>query len=68
MRDAAKAGIEMGEAETKHFCPLLWSRGIRCPDCSGWIDCRELAQVFEHEAPLPHPAKDQPSRPGLRRD
>ena len=27
----------MGEAETKHFCPLLWSRGIRCPDCSGWI-------------------------------
>jgi hypothetical protein len=29
---------------------------IRCPACSGWIDCRDLAQVFEHEGPLPHPA------------
>jgi hypothetical protein len=33
---------------------------IRCPACGGWIDCRDLGQVFEHEAPLPHPAQDQP--------
>jgi hypothetical protein len=38
--------------EAEHF--------IRCPACRGWIDCRELAQVFEHEGPLPHPAQDQP--------
>jgi hypothetical protein len=39
-----------GEAE--HF--------IRCPACDGWMDCRDLDQVFEHEGPLPHPAQDQP--------
>ena len=33
---------------------------IRCPACRGWIDCRDLGQVFEHEGPLPHPAQDQP--------
>jgi hypothetical protein len=33
---------------------------IRCPACNGWIDCRDLGQVFEHEGPLPHPAQDQP--------
>ncbi len=33
--------------ETEHF--------IRCPACSGWIDCRDLAQVFEHNLPLLHP-------------
>ena len=38
--------------EAEHF--------IRCPACGGWIDCRNLAQVFEHEGPLPHPALDQP--------
>jgi Zn-finger nucleic acid-binding protein len=32
----------------------------RCPACDGWIDCRDLGQVFEHEGPLPHPAQDQP--------
>ncbi len=21
---------------------------IRCPACGGWIDCRDLGQVFEH--------------------
>ena len=31
--------------ETEHF--------IRCSACSGWIDCRDLAQVCEHAA---HPA------------
>jgi hypothetical protein len=25
-----------------------------------WIDCRDLAPVFEHEGPLPHPAQDRP--------
>jgi hypothetical protein len=38
--------------EAEHF--------IRCPSCGGWIDCRDLGQVFEHEGPLPHPAQDQP--------
>jgi hypothetical protein len=33
---------------------------IRCPACGGWIDCRDLGQVFEHSGPLPHPAQDQP--------
>jgi Zn-finger nucleic acid-binding protein len=32
---------------------------IRCPACRGWIDCRDLGQVFEHEGPLPHPAQDR---------
>jgi hypothetical protein len=30
--------------EAEHF--------IRCPGCGGWIDCRDLGQVFEHEGPL----------------
>ena len=38
--------------EAEHF--------IRCPACGGWIDCRDLGQVFQHEGPLPHPAQDQP--------
>jgi hypothetical protein len=38
--------------ETEHF--------VRCPACGGWIDCRDLGQVFEHEGSLPHPAQDQP--------
>ena len=38
--------------EAQHF--------IRCPACGGWVDCRDLGQVFEHEGPLPHPAQDQP--------
>jgi hypothetical protein len=33
---------------------------ILCPACDGWIDRRDLGQVFEHEGPLPHPAQDQP--------
>jgi hypothetical protein len=37
-------------SEADHF--------IRCPACGGWIDCRDLAQVSEHEGPLPHPAQD----------
>jgi hypothetical protein len=38
--------------EAEHF--------IRYPAFGGWIDCRDLAQVFEHEGPLPHPAQDRP--------
>jgi hypothetical protein len=30
------------------------------PGCEGWIDCRDLAQVLEHEGPLPHPVEDRP--------
>src|SRR6478609_6717716 len=45
-----------GEAE--HF--------LRCPACGGWIDCRDLGQVFEHEGPLPHPAQDQPQMTGAQ--
>jgi CRISPR/Cas system type I-B associated protein Csh2 (Cas7 group RAMP superfamily) len=47
---AARASSPAREAE--HF--------IRCPACCGWIDCRDLGQVFEHEGTLPHPAQDQP--------
>jgi hypothetical protein len=25
----------------------------RCPACGGWVDCRDLGQVFDHEGPLP---------------
>jgi hypothetical protein len=35
--------------EAEHF--------VRCPACDGWIDCRDLGQVFEHEGLLPHPAQ-----------
>jgi hypothetical protein len=38
--------------EAEHF--------IKCPGCGGWIDCRDLACVFDHEEPLPHPAQDRP--------
>ena len=61
----AKVRVEMGDIprgkytasaspkdEAEHF--------IRCPACGGWIDCRDFAQVFEHEGPIPHPAEDQP--------
>jgi hypothetical protein len=33
---------------------------IRCPKCNGWVDCRDLGQVLEHEGPLPHPSEDLP--------
>jgi hypothetical protein len=26
--------------EAEHF--------VRCPACGGWIDCRDLGQVFDH--------------------
>jgi hypothetical protein len=30
----------------------------RCAACGRWVDCRDLSQVFDHDGPLPHPAKD----------
>jgi hypothetical protein len=33
------------KSDAEHF--------IRCPACRGWIDCRDLGQVFD-------PAQDQP--------
>jgi hypothetical protein len=48
-------GRPLGEPpkdEAEHF--------VTCPACGGWMDCRDLGQVFEHEGPLPHPAEDQP--------
>lgn len=39
------------ENETEHF--------IKCETCGGWIDMRDLAQVFEHQGPLPHRPQDQ---------
>src|SRR6478736_9903151 len=29
------------------------------PACDGWIDCRDLGQVFEHEGPLPQPVEER---------
>ena len=30
------------------------------PKWGGYFDMRDLAPVFEHEGPLPHPAGDTP--------
>jgi hypothetical protein len=32
----------------------------KCPTCGSYVDMRDLAQVLEHEEPLPHPAQDRP--------
>ncbi len=37
--------------EAEHF--------IQCELCGGWIDCRDLETVFQHEGPLPHPPIDR---------
>jgi hypothetical protein len=37
--------------EAEHF--------MRCPDCRGLVDMRDLGQVLEHHGPLPHPKQDQ---------
>jgi hypothetical protein len=31
-------------AKEEHF--------YKCPACGGWVDCRELGQVFDHEGPI----------------
>jgi hypothetical protein len=43
---------EQPKDEAEHF--------IRCRACGGWIECRDLGQVFEHEGRLLHPPQDQP--------
>jgi hypothetical protein len=40
------------KSEAEHF--------YKCPKCGGYVDKRDLAQVFEHEGPLPHPVQDKP--------
>jgi hypothetical protein len=47
-----RVGGQPPKDEAEHF--------IRCPACGGWIDCRDLGKVFEHEGSLPHPPQDQP--------
>jgi len=37
--------------ESEHF--------YKCEACGGYVDMRDLGNVFEHEGPLPHPAQDQ---------
>jgi hypothetical protein len=38
-----KRADEQPNGEAEHF--------IRCPACNGWIDMRDLGQVFEHAGP-----------------
>lgn len=35
-------------------------RFMKCPACDGWFDTRDLAQIMEHEGPLPHRKLDRP--------
>jgi hypothetical protein len=42
-------GPLLGEAE--HY--------FKCEACGGVFDMSDLAQVYDHEGPLPHPACDQ---------
>lgn len=33
---------------------------IKCAECGGWIDCRDLGSVFDHEgAEATHPKMDR---------
>jgi hypothetical protein len=45
------SGKRIDAADRDHF--------MKCPACGGWIDCRDLGMVLDHEAPLPHPGQDQ---------
>ena len=40
------------KSEADHF--------MQCPACGGTFDMRDLAQVFQHDGPLPHPVEDKP--------
>jgi len=40
------------KSEADHF--------MKCPTCGGYFDMRDLAQVFAHDGPLPHPVEDKP--------
>jgi hypothetical protein len=44
-------GKPVGDDDANHF--------MKCEACGGWIDCRDLGSVFDHEGPLPHPDKMQ---------
>ena len=46
-----RTGEPVELAEEEHY--------QRCPACGGWIDCRDLGMVLDHEGPLPHPGHDQ---------
>jgi hypothetical protein len=43
---------EPDATEESHF--------IRCEECGGIIDQRDLAVVMQHMGPLPHPPIDKP--------
>ena len=43
---------EQPKSEGEHF--------MKCPACGGYFDMRDLAQVFQHDGPLPHPVEDKP--------
>jgi hypothetical protein len=47
-----RTGKPMNVDETEHF--------YRCSTCGGWVDRRDLGQVFDHEAATPHPVGDKP--------
>jgi hypothetical protein len=32
---------------------------VKCHACGGWIDCRDLGSLFDHDGPLPHPDAPQ---------
>jgi hypothetical protein len=47
-RDIGKPLGAPPKDKTEHF--------IRCPAGGGWIDCRDLVQVFEHEGSFATPS------------
>jgi hypothetical protein len=48
------------EDEAEHF--------IRCAACDGWIDCRDLGHVFEHERAIPTPGAGSPAMRGAQNE
>lgn len=61
-RDMQEVNIPRGKylgVGTKDGKPLTEAdHFIKCSDCGGMIDCRDLGIVFAHEGPLPHPKED----------
>jgi hypothetical protein len=41
-------------AEKANPLPRVAGHFMKCPECGGWIDCRELSQLIQHAQPLPH--------------
>lgn len=62
-RAGPKPSLPRGEVTGK---PEGWTPAcevdhfMKCPDCGGWIDMRDLGMVLEHTGALPHPKEDQP--------